>query len=239
MVTREGVQPIAPELTEFLRSFTSQEDVFDSVTNSFSVSVQVSRQHYLLRPFLVGDRYICISTGYDQPPRAITTPLFQYCYVYDRLLNRHGKLKVAHTHVFEGELVRSIGGENRYDSSLIFLDAVTKETKSWVTDLQQSGTFSSVILLGRFQGVRSRRICLEEVEFESSGVLKGDATLHILPSENGKTLLPAVTPYETDDSSKDVKKYLCHVDSKNIHLLIKGKFDLTTVELKFHLGGDS
>ena len=230
-VSRADSNILAPELSEFLERFKSVKDFFEPTTNTFVTSGVPEGANTHIAIASLGERYIFVSTG-----NAILSPIFPVvyseCYVFDRLLGRYGKLKIRHTHMFEN--YSSTVGAN----TMVFVDTSTGLTSALSMDVSNPYVaHSGVILLGRFQGVRARRICLEEVTFESAGVLKDYATLHIIPSQNGKTLLPAVTPYETATSSKDVKQYKTHTEAQNIHLLIKGKFDLSSLEIKFHLGG--
>jgi hypothetical protein len=233
VVSRDGIQPIAPELSEFLERFLSVRDVFTESTNTFSQASDPFDTNKELSIVSLGNKYILVSVG-DTPAGYYDPIVYNECFIYDTHLSRYGKLNIAHTHVFEG-----------YSSATefnvpIFVHTVTGATQALVMD-GSSGyiTHSSVLLLGRFQGVRSRRVILEEVELESAFGSKEACSLHILPSEDGKTFLPAVVPYEKAMSSKEVKQYFTHVDTRNLCLLIKGGFDLSTVQMNFHLGGHS
>lgn len=233
LITREDIQPIAPELSEFLERFLSVRDVFDPSTNTFSqVSVPFDTNSELSIVSL-GNKYLLVSVG-NAPTGYLDPITYNECFLYDTHLSRYGKLNIAHTHVFEGYSAAT------EFNGLVFVNTATGVTKTLVMD-GNSGyiTHSSVLLLGKFQGVRSRRIILEGVELESAFGSKEACSLHILPSEDGKTFLPAVTPYEKAMSSKEVKQYFTHVDAKNVCLLIKGGFDLSTAQIDFHLGGSS
>ncbi|MGL4567450.1 MAG: hypothetical protein ACRCU6_02845, partial [Fusobacteriaceae bacterium] len=87
-------------------------------------------------------------------------------------------------------------------------------------------------------------ICMEELEIEGpqttsvSDPITQNFSVVLYPSLEGKDLSTPVIPYPIPSpATNPVKKYLCHTESRNICVLIKGAFDLSTVELKFHLGG--
>lgn len=232
VVAREGIQPVAPELSEFLERYLSTKDSFNSTTNVFSQEVTTNTTNRQLMITEFSGKYICVSTG--NTPSTFSGPIvYTECYIFDVSLNRYGRLKVNHTHLFEGHCA-DIGL-----NTFCFVNTVTQDTKQAILDAAQDFVHAGVLLLGRFQGIRSRRICLDEVEIESPGREKEDVSLHIMPSENGKTLGTAVVPYEAEDSSVDVKHYLCTTEAKNVCLLIKGRFNLSTVQMNFHLGGDA
>jgi hypothetical protein len=238
VATPGGVQALAPELTEFLERFISRQDSFNTATNTFSVIEDTGVANYNVQLFAYGSRYIFVSVGSFSSDQEDNS-LFHTCYVFDRLLNRYGRLKIDHTHVFEGARLSSPEGVFRNDRTVYFVNFLTGTNKCWSLDKDPLAVHAGVLLLGKFQGARSRRIGLEELEVESALTVKTDCSVYLLPSENGKTFLPAITPYEPADSTAEVKKYLCHTDSKNICLLIKGGFDVSTVEMKFHLRGSS
>ena len=223
----------APELTEFLERFY-ELDTFSYALNTFSKETVTLEAFDNTAPYLYGGRYVCVSVRVTEVMGGIQP--YNYIYIYDTLLNRYGRLKVDHTHIvhaFESVNTDFLGVINARDGTF----------KRWNFDASVAGIgqydpMQGVILLGKFQGIRSNRIGLEELEIESSLHTKGACSVFLLPSENGKTFLPAVAPHETAYSSTEVKSFLAHTDSRNISLLIKGAFDLTTVLLKFQLTGD-
>ena len=59
-----------------------------------------------------------------------------------------------------------------------------------------------------------------------------------IPTLDGKTFQAAQPLYEvTDSSTGAVMSYNSTAEGRNVSLLIKGAFDLTSVEMMFHLGG--
>lgn len=231
-ITQQGADRLAPELAEFLERFRSGKDIFDAGTNTFSVTSNAFETNTAVSIYALGNKYICVSTG-DTPATYASPQLYTECYVFDISLNRYGKIKVQHTHVMESR------GASAGFNTLVFVDTSSGVTQALILDTDSATTHSGVLLLGKFQGVRSRRIILEEIELESAGGTKEACSLHILPSEDGKNFSAAVTPYEKAMSSKEVKQYFTHTEGKNICLLIKGQFALSTVQINFHLGGHS
>lgn len=241
LISREGSSVLAPELTEYLERHTSVKDIFTSSTNTFSESVASLTKNHYVQFQMLGNRYIFISTASDVVSLSDDLILYDDCYVFDRLLNRYGRIVLPHTDVVKNLRGVTVGTTQQYVGRIFFVNTLAGTTHSMEFDAAQAGAtpHSGVLLLGRFQGVRSRRIILEEVELESAAGTKEACSLHILPSEDGKTFSPAVIPYEKAMSSKEVKQYFTHTEGKNICLLIKGQFDLSTVQMNFHLGGQS
>jgi hypothetical protein len=104
----------------------------------------------------------------------------------------------------------------------------------------------SVIVLGKFQYVRSRFISIdeitaEEVKYKILGAAAGtrDFECVILPTLDGKTFLPAVIPYDASTFPAALAHYLCHTSCLNFAVVFKGAFNLNTVELVFHIEGDN
>lgn len=232
---------VAAELTEYLERHTSVKDSFDYSTNVFSQVVNSLAQNHLVQFQLLGDRYIFVSTSNDTVTLTSQSIVYDDCYVFDRTLKRYGRIVIPHTDIIKNLRSATVSGAQEYVGRMLFVNTVAGTVHSMEFDSAQTGAVAhtSVLLLGRFQGIRSRRIILEEVELESALGSKEACSLYIVPSEDGKTLLPAVVPYEKAMSSKDVKQYFTHTEGKNICLLIKGSFDLSTVQINFHLGGDS
>lgn len=237
---------VMPEVTEFLERFRSTEDLFDYTTNTFSIGEALNAKASILGIYRYDNRYIILSVG-----NGIITvnATYEYCIVFDTLLNRYGRLKIKHTSLFDAVKLISTGNEglklgffNEFDNSTYTWDLTT--ANSSFGDPTPPVKHKGVILLGRFQGVRSRTICMEGVEVESpqDAYLSDPTTPNfevvLYPSLEGKDLSTPVIPYDASSPGLSaVKKYLCHTESRNLSVLIKGAFDLSTVELKFHLGG--
>lgn len=228
-------QQRAPELTEFLER-ASKTDTFNYATNTFSLLSTTQASLDSASPYLYANRYLCVSFQAEEQMSGVQP--FDTVYVFDLMLQRYGRLKISHTHVvsvFEGAREQSLGFVNSRTGTFrrVNFDASAVNGADYLP-------FQGVLLLGKFQLVRSRFICMEEMEVESSASgISADLQVRVLPSMNGKEFSAVVTPFETADSSAEVKKFLVHTQSQNVSVLIKGAFDLSSVILKFHPGGDA
>lgn len=234
-VTGETAQPIGSEMAEFLER-RIPFDVFDYATNTFSLEqVNDVSERYSVHVF--ANRYICVSSE----PEELTGSRVQYkaLYVYDAFLQRYGKLKITHTQI----IATPIGSSTR-QTKLGFLNQHTGEFCVWNFDASAVNgvnfpAFKSVLVLGKIQYVRSRNLILEEIDVESATGSKESLEVLVLPSWDGKNFNPALNLYEKTSSTKEVKSYLAHKEGKNISILVKGAFDISSVSMLFHPGGDS
>lgn len=247
VLSEESAQVALPELTDYLERSIIY-DVFDPNTNTFTQQVdstigdltEVKRMRRNVN--YLADRYVIVS--YKAVSDASESP-FEYAIVYDYLLKRYGKLKVRHTHIFEAN----------FFGTLVFVDSATGAVRLLFFDLNDQSLndadtrlrykMEGVIVLGKLQFQRSQFITLEEVVIESSqnvalvdqGVKQFE--LVILPSLKGKQFdAPVVPTYNSNYSETNLEVYNCHVTGKNISLLIKGAFDLNTIQIEATSGGD-
>ena len=89
-----------------------------------------------------------------------------------------------------------------------------------------------VLILGKFQYVRSRNICLDELNIEGKFQ---NCSVILLPSLNGKTFDAPVTPAIVEDEST-LKSYTSRLEAKNCAVAVKGQFSIDSLELTFHPG---
>jgi hypothetical protein len=223
-VGQRNSQLIAPEISEVLSRF-SYRDSFDSSTNTFgveSLSGASTSVYYLMSKYIILARE-------------------NVCYVYDTQFKRYGKFNVEHNYVVD---LNSTAGDGI--RTLCFLDLVEGTTKLMSMDVNDPAIpHSGVLLLGKFQYVRSRGLCLDEISVESAQLpelvdaVDRNFTLHTIATLDGKTFQPAVAPYLVPaDTTGAVQTYYSSAEGKNVSLLFKGNFDLCSVEMKFHLGGE-
>jgi hypothetical protein len=231
VVSPTNAESLFPDITDFL-SRADFYSFYDSVTNTFTHNNVLDKT---LNPsvWYVLDRYIIIA--YTKNINGEWTNSF----IYDTKLKRFGKLFLDWTFIFG------------YKNEIYFVQV----TQRLITKLIFSSVLSnftdyvprSVIVLGKFQYVRSRFICIDELEIENiryktlpgPGVDKNFSAV-ILPTLDGKTFLPAVSPYDTTPTTVDIRiaKFLCHTSCQNFALAFSGYFDLNTVALTFHPEGD-
>lgn len=245
LVQGDRSAPTAPEVSEFLER-SNTYDSYNKVTNGFSVGRRPVG-YRTARPYFFGARYVCVSIK-EQADE--TDAVFNAVLVYDTVLQRYGKLKFNHTKLFtylefEGNLITGINSEKlvlgAIDADTAQVRRLTFSRDPEKADLNPGLNHDSILVLGRFQYVRSRDICLDEIVLEG-GDSKVDPyiTLIILPSPNGKTFgTPSIPNKVPASSDAETFKYYSTVEAKNISLVIRGSFELNNVELTFHPGGSS
>lgn len=237
-VTADVCTIIAQEVGEFLTRL-KYRDRFDYATNTFSVQDSTNFLDGQLRISYLMDRYIIVSLRND-----LTTTLYTEAIVYDVMFKRYGKFNVRHSYVVDVDVNGTSGPEPR---ALYFIEAITGNSKLLSLDVNDPTVdFQGVLVLGKFQYVRSRFLALDEISVESAQLpslvptIDRNFELYTIPTLDGKTFLPVETPYlVSSQSTGAVQTYYSTTEGKNISILIKGNFDLCSVEMKFHLGGQN
>jgi hypothetical protein len=222
IVTATATQTTFPELTDFLAGQDFED--FDELTQKFNLTtLSVPMKKKLTA---VADRYLIFSYGISSLTHAI---------VYDMTQKRYGKLKVAHVDCFEYEyLDPALADAPR--KSIAFL----KEDGS-VDIVNPSVTFSKsngVLLLGKFQYVRSRLMSLEALDIQSVHPNQS-ATAYDLVSDTGGTIesVRKVQGYETSKAGQSQRTYKFHETGINHSILLVGGFFISSFILSFHIHG--
>ena len=217
-IAPDGARLISAEVSTFLER-QKKIDLFDSSTNIFTLgtlstalAITSKRQIYFYL-----DRYILL-------------PIGTYTYVYDILLQRYGRLKIS-------GMILQRADDVATELHFVSGDAGNLGSKLTFDIYNTSYTFSGVLALGRFQYVRSRKIKLEEIEFEGPPNTSESpvpyATCVILPCQDGRNFDTPVTPMLTADSTGGLLHYLCHQTAQNHTVVIKGAFSVNTLQLSF------
>jgi hypothetical protein len=151
--------------------------------------------------------------------------------VWDTQLNRYGKIKIPHTHIFD------------FDSYIVIINSATGICKKLYFDLNSqldADKHSGVILLGKFQYVRSRNLKLEGVEIETvphvDNLSTDNFSCALIPSFDGANF-STPSNLQVKLISGDLRSYYAHKEAKNHSVLIKGGFDINTIQLTFTPGG--
>lgn len=226
--------PVAPEVTDYLTRITAHQ-VFDYTLNTFTTQLVSS---VVPKIYTYLNRYILISVNGTGAHSSATS--FSHVIVYDTLLQRYGKIKLSHKYVYTLQDLTTKNTEN-----LVFVDADTLQLKILHFDIFESDTLpggmsyipmTGVLALGKVQYVRSRLLCLEDVEVEGAHDTNLDATPNFscvnLPSLDGRNFDTAVSPTSTVTDG-DLRVYTFHHTAKNHTLVFKGSFALTTVQMNF------
>lgn len=228
-IVDDSAQRIGTELAEFLEH-NSSIDTFNYTTDTFSVEPMPPRAKAGV-PYLFAGRYLCVSV--DRPEQLVgTQEYFRVVYIYDTLLRRYGRLVVNHTHlctVYTDSVSEHLGVLNTATGAFKLCD---------IASAFPSVVPQGVLLLGRFQGVRSRRLIMEELRVAKA--TSDNFTVRYYTTENSLDISAAVTPYyHAADSTVSSKKYLSRIEGTNVSVLFKGGFDISLVELNYQLGGDA
>lgn len=215
-ITGNDAKLVASDLSNFLEK-TKRAEQLIYATNTFSLGTaeKTNKLAYIL------DKFVAVQYTVEED---------KYFAILDTGLNRYGKLKVAgdlYTDLTDFYFFGTEQGSVGYQMTFDIYD----------TDY----TFSSALLLGKFQYVRSRFLKLEEIEIEgpqnTSVVSSPNFSCVLLPSLDGRNLLPG-EPLVASYLSGGVAKFPCHRTAQNISVLLKGAFNVNTLQLRFTPAGD-
>lgn len=209
---------IAPEVSTFFERKSVVDTFSPTPTPAFSsTTYEASKRIYYLL-----ERYIA-------------TPVGDYIFFYDILLQRYGRLKVPAS--FAGLQYYLI---QRYDSitSEILLLSNTEIQRISFDVSDTSYTHAGVFALGKVQYVRNRNLKVEEIEIEGEPALSTAITTHILPSMDGRNFTVPRALVADSDSVGGLVSYHTHITAKNHTVLIQGRFSLSTIQLSYTLAGD-
>lgn len=211
---------VFPEATDFL-SGSLLED-FNELTNEF-ITETVSGQELLKHIAYIAGRYLVISYGSD----ALTHAL-----IYDAAYKQFGRLRVDHTDCFEF-FNYPVGTAEIPKKSIGFITA-NGEIKILNTDIEFSGSYG-VLILGKFQHMRSRVITMQGVELEN---VNPGATFDLIlfPCLDGKTFEEAVPGY-LDGNSGKTRRYRFRKTALNHSILWKGNFTAVSFVLTYTVHG--
>jgi len=221
-VTLKKATSIFPEITDFISGSLIED--FDEVTNELHL-IDTSGSELQKRIAVIADRYIIISYGYQKLTHAI---------FIDSALKQTGKLKIEHTDCFEFQQYAGTVVEVP-KKSVAFLGA-GGSVRILDSDINSPNS-NGVMIMGKYQYVRSRLLTMQAVEFDNVNV--GDTfSLHLLPSLDGKVFEPAVEGYPvTPRPGSKAREYKFHKTAKNHSLLFKGAFNAVSLVLTFTTHG--
>ncbi len=211
---------IVPEITEFLSGKRLEDFNESSLTFTVTTPANVIKKKLAW----VADRYLILSYGDE---------LLTHAIVLDTVLSRLGKLKIDHSAVFEFTLFdqtvfetpkKSIG-ILKLDGSVVVVD----------TDISAENS-NGVAMLGKYQYVRERRLALEQVDLENIHGGIGSFELYDLITNDGKTFEAPVPGYDKGNTGLS-KTYFFSTDGLNHSLVAKGRFNLVSGVLSFHITG--
>lgn len=211
-ISTQDTKTVFPAVTDFI-SGNIFEDFNDATLTFIKQRLTLPMKKKLS---VISDRYLIISYGAAELTHAL---------VYDLIMNRWGKLKITHVDCFEW-LVLSTDLVEAPKQSIGFLlkDGSIKTVNFDVENLSSEG----VLILGKFQLSRTRRVTLQEVALENI-VSSNNFTLAVSASPNGKY---GDISYPTLVESDELfKRYNCRTTGLNFSLVLKGGFNLVSFVL--------
>jgi len=220
LVTSQGVQSIFPEVTDFLAGGLIEE--FNSTTNELTqVDLSVPMVKKLT---VVSNRYLVLSYGQSE---------LNYALIYDTQQKRWGKLKITHVDCFEYNLEIPEAVESPKKSLAFLLSS--GQVKLVDTSLHNANA-DGILILGKFQYVRSRYMQLQSAALEN--IYNVTSTkCYDLATLDGKTFLPEVEGTLNETNSNLIQTYYFRVTGMNHSLLLKGAFHIVSVVLTFNIHG--
>lgn len=255
MFTINGAENIFPDCTDFLAKLIFED--FDETTLLFTE--QKLSTPLNIKIAIVGDRFIVISYG-------VNSPTFTHAIIHDLTLKRWGKVKINHRCAFQwnspnlfgsitygqlgsanltygglagityGQLLTSANTPELPLKTIAFLQA-DGTVKTVVFDLGLTTTTGGVFVLGKFQMKRNRNIVHQLQDIENVDAA-ATFNMYVLPSIDGKTLLPAVKGQRISLSTKS-QRWGKRVSGLNVSFLYIGTFNLTSIIADFTDGGDA
>ena len=226
-ITAVETKSVFPELTDFLTSKIFED--FDPVTREL-IHTELTTP-LAKRIAFIADRYLVLSYGASSLTHMI---------VYDSFLERFGKLKVPHVSVFEwaghatvdADVTKTSFGILRSDGSVLTVN-FTPAAGTWA---ELPAASRPVLLLGRYQFVRSNFIQLDRVEVETT-YQSDDYDCYALPSLDGKNFSTPVLGIE-NVTSDYVRNFFFKAAALNFSVLLAGKFNLSTLILHLSVHGE-
>jgi len=245
LVQQDNSLPISADISDFLNKTTVQS-LFNSSTNTFTeteVLTEVSTIYVHL------NRYLFISINGTNRDGTIDEK-YTHLIVYDIQLKRVGKIKLDHSFIFTITKAVNFFSAVVTEESIGFVNKQTNEIRVLNFDVYNSRPLSvnatyeemqGVLVLGKFQHVRSRFLSLEEIEFEGpqnkSIVTNPNFSCVVLPSLDGRNFSAPVSPYLAYNSGGLIR-YNSHVVGQNVSVAAKGAFSLNTLQLKYTIAGN-
>lgn len=219
-IQAKSATTILADVTDFLAGQYFED--FDENALTFNYSILTAPLQKKLT--FVADRYLVISYGIAGLTHAL---------VYDTVQKRMGKLKINHVACFQYDLLTDLVSDiPRKSIAFVANDGTISVVNFAAAFTNRSG----VLLLGRYQYVRSRFLQLQEATVENP-TKGGKFSMYDFVSADGKNysqIIPGTTLSSGDDT------LTCGFGSPAGHnhsLLLKGCFNTNTVELKFNIHG--
>lgn len=217
-INSQKAEIIFPEVTDFLGGKRFED--FDEEFNELVVTEIAAVTQMNKKISLISSRYLVISYG-------IGLGRFTHALIIDISLQRLGKIKLEHLEVFE-----YLGAQSEIaKQSIAFMEEFGTVK---LLDFTKSNTGTGVIIGGKFQGTRTRNLCLLGMDIEN---IPDGASLDVTvqSSMDGKNFTSRDTYLKM--AASNVREYLVRATALTHTVTLKGKFDLVTLELAYKLEG--
>lgn len=226
VINNRRAETILPAVTDFLSGSVLED--FNESTGLFEITGFVNGTFNKKINF-INSRYLVISYGVS---------FFTHALIFDRVLNKLGKLKVTHIDCFEWdisqfEVPREVIGFLQADGTVLVVD--------FGISIESSG----VLILGKLAHSRSKFITLLDVELVSKGNITGGSNALAVSTQaslDGVTFatVPGSVAYDSADadSFRNVTKYAFKSTAKNHSILLQGFFNLSSLVVTYETAGD-
>ncbi len=206
-----------PQFTDFLAG----SEFEDCDVTSGTLTKTVLSTPLVKSVKLVANRYLVVSYGMGTYTHAL---------VYDTLLKRFGKLRIAHTACIDLNLGQA--GTNIPRKSLGFLQI---DGTILVANFDSYAPApDSIAILGKYQFMRTRTLQLDSIEFENIQATDAFA-LRILSSDDGKNVTMSTPVLKVTDGL--YRKYTMRTVGVNHSLILSGTYSLNTLVIAFNVHG--
>lgn len=216
----QKAQTVLSDLTDFLAGSEFEDcDVVSGIITKTKLGPNASLVKAIK---MVANRYLIVSYGIAS---------FTHAILFDTQLKRFGKLRINHV-----QCVDLLLGEDYQDvprHSIGFLQADGKVV--YVDFDAYSDASDTMLLLGKYQLVRSRTLTLHSVELEN---IEADDTftLRDIPTLDGKSP-ETLVPLTAAVTSTLYRRYDTRITAKSHSLMLTGAFSLNSIVLTFSIAG--
>lgn len=220
-ISTQKATNVMPELSDMLTGKRFED--FDTLSLSFTTQNLLSPLKK--RVEFISGRFLVISYGASS---------FTHSIIYDTSLQRFGKIKLDHVSVFQYGFLDADDADTPKKQIAFLLDNGQVKTIEFASGVVSG---DSIILLGKFQYMRSRTLTLEQVELET--VDEGfELNVYDYATKDGKTFEGApILGWDTGATGL-TRTYNFHNTGMNHSLLLAGTFRLDSMQLTFTVGGD-
>lgn len=220
VIQAKSATTILADVTDFLAGQYFED--FDETLNAFNYAIlTVPLQKKLT---FVADRYLIISYGINSLTHAL---------VYDSVQKRMGKFKVNHVACFQYDLLTDLVSDTPR-KSIAFV--ANDGTVSVVNFAPAFTNRSGVLLLGKYQYVRTRDIQLQTATVENP-TQGGKFKLYALPSTDGKNYSQVILGTTISTGPDTITCGFGSPVGLNHSLLLEGCFNVNSVMMNFSVHG--